>query len=75
MDRIPRCTGTVGREGGSGSRCGVAFSPVDLIPDFAPVLGQLDDLLIALGIRLTIHLIPNKLMEEFRAELFDGNSG
>jgi uncharacterized membrane protein YkvA (DUF1232 family) len=50
--------------------------PSNLIPDFVPVLGQLDDLLIVpLRIRLTIHLIPNKLTEEFRAELFDGNSG
>jgi len=32
-------------------------------------------LIIPLGIRLTIHLIPNELMEELEQKLFDGNSG
>jgi len=46
-----------------------ALSPIDLIPDFVPVLGYLDDLVIVpAGIRLTIWLIPDGLMEEFRAE-------
>nr|WP_281978242.1 YkvA family protein [Pseudorhizobium flavum] len=44
-----------------------ALSPVDLIPDFVPVLGYLDDLLIVpLGITLAIRLIPPGLMSEFR---------
>ena len=46
-----------------------AFSPVDLIPDFIPVLGCLDDIIIVpAGILLTIRLIPAGLMDEFRAE-------
>ncbi len=46
-----------------------ALSPIDLIPDFIPVLGYLDDLLIVpLGITLAIRLIPAELMAVFRAE-------
>jgi len=46
-----------------------ALSPIDLIPDFVPVLGYLDDLLIVpLGIMLAIRLMPPLLMAEFRAE-------
>lgn len=46
-----------------------ALSPVDLIPDFVPVLGYLDDLLIVpLGIWLVIRMIPTELMAGFRAE-------
>jgi uncharacterized membrane protein YkvA (DUF1232 family) len=46
-----------------------ALSPIDLIPDFVPVLGYLDDLIIVpAGIVLTVKLIPADLMEEFRAE-------
>jgi uncharacterized membrane protein YkvA (DUF1232 family) len=45
-----------------------ALSPVDLIPDFIPVLGYLDDLLIVpLGILLVVKMIPPPLMAEFRA--------
>jgi uncharacterized membrane protein YkvA (DUF1232 family) len=44
-----------------------ALSPIDLIPDFIPVLGYLDDLLIVpLGILLAVRLIPAELMAEFR---------
>jgi uncharacterized membrane protein YkvA (DUF1232 family) len=44
-----------------------ALSPVDLIPDFIPVLGYLDDLLILpLGIMLAVKLVPSDLMREFR---------
>jgi uncharacterized membrane protein YkvA (DUF1232 family) len=46
-----------------------ALSPVDLIPDFVPVLGYLDDLLIVpIGILLAVKLIPPPLMAEFRLE-------
>ena len=44
-----------------------ALSPVDLIPDFIPVLGYVDDLLlIPAGIYLTLKLIPREVMEECR---------
>ena len=46
-----------------------ALSPIDLIPDFVPVLGYVDDLIIVpAGILLTVRLIPAGLMDEFRAE-------
>src|SRR5215468_2656479 len=46
-----------------------ALSPIDLIPDFIPVIGYLDDLVIVpLGILLAIKLVPVELMAEFRAE-------
>lgn len=42
-------------------------SPIDLIPDFIPVIGYLDDLLIVpLGILLAVRLVPPVLMAEFR---------
>ena len=45
-----------------------ALSPIDLIPDFIPVLGLLDDLiLLPLGIALCIRLIPAEVLEEARA--------
>jgi uncharacterized membrane protein YkvA (DUF1232 family) len=45
-----------------------ALSPIDLIPDFIPVLGYVDDLLIVpLGIALVIRLIPADVMAEHRA--------
>jgi uncharacterized membrane protein YkvA (DUF1232 family) len=45
-----------------------ALSPVDLIPDFVPVLGAVDDLLIVpLGIRLALKLIPRAIVDEHRA--------
>lgn len=44
-----------------------AVSPIDLIPDFIPVLGYLDDLvLVPLGIMLVVRLIPPEVMEEHR---------
>lgn len=44
-----------------------ALSPIDLIPDFVPVLGYLDDLLIVpLGILLVIYLVPPEVMAEHR---------
>jgi uncharacterized membrane protein YkvA (DUF1232 family) len=45
-----------------------ALSPIDLIPDFIPVLGYLDDLVIVpAGILLVVWLVPAGLMAEFRA--------
>ena len=53
----------------AGAVAAYALSPIDLIPDFIPVLGYLDDLIIVpLGIALAIRLIPSELMSEFRAE-------
>ena len=44
-----------------------AFSPIDLIPDFIPVLGYLDDLvLVPLGISLAIKMIPDAVLTECR---------
>ncbi len=44
-----------------------AFSPIDLIPDFIPILGYLDDLIIVpLGIWLVIKMIPPQVLAECR---------
>ena len=46
-----------------------AFSPIDLIPDFIPVLGYLDDLiLIPLGIALALKMIPPQVMADSRVK-------
>ena len=46
-----------------------ALSPSDLIPDFVPVLGHLDDLVVGpLGILLAVKLVPPDLTAEFREE-------
>lgn len=51
---------------------GYALSPVDLIPDFVPVLGYLDDLvLIPLGIAGVMRLIPADVMQECRQQARD----
>jgi uncharacterized membrane protein YkvA (DUF1232 family) len=51
----------------AGAVASYALSPIDLIPDFIPVLGYLDDLLIVpLGILLAIRMIPPDLMTDFR---------
>ena len=53
-----------------------ALSPIDLIPDFIPVLGYLDDLVIVpLGIVLTIRLIPPEVMAEHRAAVVPAGTG
>jgi uncharacterized membrane protein YkvA (DUF1232 family) len=47
---------------------GYALSPIDLIPDFIPVFGYLDDLIIVpLGIVAVVKLIPPEIMAEHRA--------
>lgn len=54
----------------SSGRCRCLRSqPIDLIPDFIPVLGDLDEVIILpLGILLVVKLIPAPLMDEFRQE-------
>ncbi|MGZ2456942.1 YkvA family protein [Rhizobium anhuiense] len=53
----------------AGTVAAYALSPIDLIPDFIPVLGYLDDLLIVpLGIMLAIRLVPVEVMIELRTE-------
>lgn len=46
---------------------GYALSPIDLIPDFIPVLGYLDDIvLVPLGVLLVLRMIPPEIMAEHR---------
>lgn len=53
----------------AGAVAAYALSPIDLIPDFIPVLGYLDDLLIVpAGILLAVKLVPRPVMDELRAE-------
>jgi uncharacterized membrane protein YkvA (DUF1232 family) len=56
---------------------GYAFSPIDLIPDFVPILGYVDDLiLVPLGIFLAVKMIPSQVLlesqEKARAVVADG---
>ena len=52
----------------AGAAAAYALSPIDLIPDFIPLLGHLDDLLIVpAAVWLAVRLIPAELMAEFRA--------
>ena len=45
-----------------------ALSPIDLIPDFIPILGQLDDaIIVPLGIWLVFRMIPPDVLDEHRA--------
>lgn len=53
----------------AGAVAAYALSPIDLIPDFIPILGLLDDLIIVpAGIWLAVRLIPPVLMQAFRSE-------
>lgn len=54
---------------------GYALSPIDFIPDFIPVLGYIDDIiLLPVGIALTIRFIPENVLTECRqqAALYSG---
>lgn len=45
-----------------------AFSPIDIIPDFVPILGYVDDLiLIPLGVALAVKMVPSSVLAECRA--------
>lgn len=51
----------------AGAVAAYALSPIDLIPDFIPALGLVDDIvLVPLGILLAVRLIPAALMKELR---------
>jgi len=51
----------------AGCVVGYAFSPIDLIPDFIPIIGYLDDLiLVPLGIKVALSMIPEIVMIESR---------
>ena len=53
----------------AGITVGYALSPIDLIPDFIPVLGYLDDLLsLPILMAMTIKLIPKDVMDVCRAQ-------
>jgi uncharacterized membrane protein YkvA (DUF1232 family) len=48
---------------------GYALSPLDLIPDFIPIIGYLDDfILIPLGVALVLRLTPPGVLAEYRAQ-------
>ena len=66
----PRCPGSAKLL--LGAAVAYVLSPVDLIPDFIPVLGQMDDLIIVpLLIRLALKRIPRELLDEHRCSPVD----
>lgn len=49
-----------------------ALSPIDLIPDFIPILGYLDDLIVlSLGLMLLVKMLPPNLLDEYRIKAED----
>lgn len=53
-----------------------AFSPIDLIPDFIPVLGYLDDLLLVpMGIWLVLKLLPDHVLNDLKLKAEERMSG
>lgn len=66
--RVPRLPKIV-----AGATVAYALSPVDLIPDFIPVIGHLDDLLLVpAGLALAVRLIPPEILAEHRKEAARG---
>lgn len=54
---------------------GYALSPIDLIPDFIPIVGLIDDaIIVPLGILITVKLIPPDIMAEHRAAALAAHS-
>ncbi|MGN1107467.1 MAG: YkvA family protein [Huintestinicola sp.] len=59
----------------AGAALGYALSPIDLIPDFIPVLGYLDDVLILSGlIAIAVKLIPNDVLAECAKKAAEGRA-
>ena len=53
-----------------------ALSPIDLIPDFIPVLGYLDDvILIPIGIAIAVRLVPREVLAECRVRAREAAAG
>ena len=53
---------------------GYAFCPIDLIPDFIPILGYIDDIiLVPIGISLALRLIPQEIIQEYRKKVIEEN--
>lgn len=47
-----------------------AISPIDIIPDFIPIIGYIDDLIIVpLGIKIALKMIPKEVLEEYKEKL------
>jgi uncharacterized membrane protein YkvA (DUF1232 family) len=69
LHRRPRPSGAMYVKAAAAAVAAYALSPIDLIPDFIPVLGYLDDVIILpIAIALVIRMIPEPLMAEFRTK-------